>query len=95
MVEVFLPADRATGRPRGFAFVELSEESAAAEAIEKFDGHELGGRPLRVSAAEDRPRRGPMFSDDGGGPPPGGPRGPRKSRPKGSRRNIRSRKRSL
>ena len=95
VVEVFLPADRATGRPRGFAFVELADESAAAEAIEKFDGHEVGGRALRVTEAEDRPRRAGMFSDPGGGGPPAGPRGGKKSRPKGSRRNIRGRKRSL
>lgn len=95
VVEVFLPADRATGRPRGFAFVELSDESAAAEAIEKFDGHEMGGRALRVTEAEDRPQRS-GFSDSGGGNSPSGPpRGGKKARPKGSRRNIRSRKRSL
>jgi cold-inducible RNA-binding protein len=95
VVEVFLPADRATGRPRGFAFVELADESAAAEAIEKFDGHDLGGRALRVTEAEDRPRRS-GFSDPGGGDSPSGPpRGAKKSRPKGSRRNIRGRKRSL
>ena len=55
--DVFLPTDRETGRPRGFAFVEYASEDDAAKAIEKFNGHELSGRALRVNAAEDRPRR--------------------------------------
>ena len=46
--------DRETGRPRGFAFVEMSPEEADA-AIESLDGHSLGGRSLRVNEA--RPRR--------------------------------------
>src|SRR4051812_49949437 len=64
--DVFLPTDRETGRPRGFAFVEFESEEEAAKAIEKFNGHELGGRALRVNAAEERPRR------TGGGAPAGG-----------------------
>jgi len=64
--DVFLPTDRETGRPRGFAFVEFESEEEAAKAIEKFNGHELGGRALRVNAAEERPRR------TGGGPSAGG-----------------------
>ena len=55
--DVFLPMDRETGRPRGFAFVEFESEEAAQQAIEKFHQYELSGRPLRVNAAEDRPRR--------------------------------------
>src|SRR5437879_3200055 len=61
--DVFLPNDRDTGRPRGFAFVEFENDEDAAKAIEKFNGYELGGRALRVNAAEDRPRR----SGGGGG----------------------------
>src|SRR5437588_5967282 len=61
--DVFLPNDRETGRPRGFAFVEFENDEDAAKAIEKFNGYELGGRALRVNAAEDRPRR----SGGGGG----------------------------
>ncbi len=87
-----MPADRQTGRPRGFAFVEFTEAAAAAEAIERFDGYQLEGRSLRVSAAEERPRRSPNYSDTG---PSAKPRGPRGSKPKGSRRNLRSRKRGL
>ena len=54
--DVFLPTDRETGRPRGFAFVEYANDEDAAKAIEKFNGYQLGGRALRVNAAEDRPR---------------------------------------
>jgi len=46
--------DRETGRARGFAFVEMSEESAASDAIRALDGSDMGGRPLRVNEAEDK-----------------------------------------
>ena len=49
--DVYLPTDRETRRPRGFAFVEYSSDEEAAAAIEKFNGHELGGRQLRVNAS--------------------------------------------
>jgi RNA recognition motif-containing protein len=103
VVEVFLPSDRATGRPRGFAFVEMAEEDQIVAAIQKLDGFEVKGRTLRVSKAEERPPRAarPSFQsygDGGGGGGGGGGRGgagARPSRPKGSRRNIRGKKRSL
>src|SRR3954454_9325892 len=56
--DVFMPNDRETGRPRGFAFVEFETEEEATQAIEKFNGYELGGRALRVNRAEERPRGG-------------------------------------
>lgn len=92
VVEVFLPTDRATGRPRGIAFVELSTDEEVQAAIEKFDGHELGGRTLRVNEARERAPRAPRFAESG---PPEGAFGGRKGRPKGSRRNARAKKRSL
>jgi len=48
--------DRETGRPRGFAFVEMSEPSAATDAIRALDGTQLGGRALKVNEAQDKPR---------------------------------------
>ena len=50
--------DRETGRARGFAFVEMTEQSAAEEAIRALDGSELGGRSLRVNEAQDKGRGG-------------------------------------
>ena len=65
VVEVYLPADRETGRPRGFAFVQFGNEAEAAEAIRLFHDREVDGRKLTVNAAEDRPPRrdGPRSFD--------------------------------
>ena len=101
IVDVFIPTDRATGKPRGFAFVEFASTDEAQAAITKFDGSELGGRSLRINMADDRPPR-PAFGGGGGGggfSPGGGgggnapPKGGGKS--KGSRRGLRAKKRSL
>jgi RNA recognition motif-containing protein len=46
--------DRETGRPRGFAFVEMADPSAAKDAIRALDGTDFGGRSLKVNEAEDR-----------------------------------------
>ena len=66
---VSLPTDRETGRPRGFGFVEMSQGDAA-RAIQALNGHEMGGRPLRVNEAQDKPRTG--GGRPGGGGFPGG-----------------------
>mgnify|MGYP001552640102 CR=1 FL=1 len=50
-----LVSDRETGRPRGFAFVEM-EDSAAATAISALNGKEVGGRSLRINEARERER---------------------------------------
>ena len=49
--------DRDTGRSKGFAFVEMSTEAEAAEAIEQFNGKELAGRALTVNEARPRENR--------------------------------------
>ena len=54
---VALPTDRDTGRPRGFGFVEMST-SDAARAIQNLNGQDMGGRPLKVNEAQDKPRNG-------------------------------------
>ena len=54
-MRVHIGTDRETGRSRGFAFVEFGTEAEAADAIRRFDGHDLGGRRLRVNDADDRP----------------------------------------
>ncbi|MDJ0867368.1 MAG: RNA-binding protein [Myxococcota bacterium] len=63
---VALITDRETGRPRGFGFVEMGDESSAEAAIRAMDGSQLGGRSIRVNEAHDK--RG------GGGGPRGGGR---------------------
>lgn len=96
MAKVTVPTDRMSGRPRGFAFVEFVSTDDAVKAIEKFDGHELGGRRLRVNEATERPGGGGGGSGFGGRSfsSPYRP-SPRPPRPKGSRRNARARKRSI
>ena len=71
---VALPTDRETGRPRGFGFVEMPQADAQ-RAMQALNGFNMGGRPLRVNEAQDRPRTG-----GGGG---GGPRGGGGGRPGG------------
>lgn len=46
--------DRETGRARGFAFVEMSEQSSAQDAIKALDGTQLGGRSITVNEAQAR-----------------------------------------
>jgi RNA recognition motif-containing protein len=50
--------DRDTGRPRGFAFVEMENASDADDAIRALDGSNLGGRSLKVNEAKERQRSG-------------------------------------
>jgi len=65
-----LPLERDTGRKRGFAFIEMADESTEEAAIEGLQGAELMGRPLRINKAEPRgsaPRRGGGGYGSGGG----------------------------
>lgn len=66
--------DRETGRSRGFGFVEMASEGAS-EAIEALDGHEFGGRDLRVNVARERERSHNRPRRGGGGGGRGGGRG--------------------
>jgi cold-inducible RNA-binding protein len=50
--------DRDTGRSRGFGFVEMEDDNAAASAIEQMNGADLDGRPLRVNEAQPRTEGG-------------------------------------
>ena len=61
-----LPLERDTGRKRGFAFVEMSDESIEATAIDGLQGTELMGRPLRINKAEPRGSGGPRRGGRGG-----------------------------
>lgn len=58
--------DRETGRSKGFGFVTLADQSQLNAAVEKFNGYEMGGRPLRVNASEPKEKR-PYSGDRKGG----------------------------
>ena len=49
-----LPLERDTGRKRGFAFIEMADETLESAAIESLQGTEMMGRPLRINKAEPR-----------------------------------------
>lgn len=59
--------DRMTGRPRGFAFVSMTNDDEAEKAIQQFDGANIGGRTIAVNEARPRPERGPGDFGGGGG----------------------------
>jgi RNA recognition motif-containing protein len=54
---VRLISDRYTGRSRGFAFVEMSTEQAAEEAISGMNNKQIDGREIKVEKAKPRPER--------------------------------------
>ena len=59
VVEVKIVMDRDTGRPRGFAFVEMGSDDEANAAISSLTGREIQGRAINVSEARARaPRAG-------------------------------------
>lgn len=59
---VHMVKDHATGRSRGFAFVEMSNDEQAQAACQALDQHDFEGRRLNVNEARPQERRG-----DGGG----------------------------
>ena len=48
VLDVSMPRDRATGRPRGFAFVRLSSPEEVDRALSQLNGHLLGGASISV-----------------------------------------------
>ena len=54
---ISLPTDRATGKPRGFAFIEFNERADAEEAIRRLNNQAFKGRSLAVSEARARDDR--------------------------------------
>jgi RNA recognition motif-containing protein len=76
VASVSVVTDRATGRPRGFGFVEMATEQGAQAAIAALDGQEVDGRTLTVNEARPRAPRGEGRGGDsrGGGSRGGGDR---------------------
>jgi RNA recognition motif-containing protein len=68
---VQLIIDRETGRPRGFAFVDMATPEFAQQALAELDGQELEGRTLRINEAREQ-ARGPGGGGPGGPPRTGG-----------------------
>ena len=59
--------DMATGRARGFAFVEMASDEDAQKAIEQLNNRELGGRNLTVNEARPKPQGSGGYGGGGGG----------------------------
>jgi RNA recognition motif-containing protein len=75
VAEVKVMLDRETGRPRGFAFVEMSSETEAQAAVAQFNSRELDGRSLKVDVAAERTGGGGGGARGGGGRSGGGASG--------------------
>lgn len=106
VLDVRIPTDRESGRPRGFAFVRFSSAAEARRAIEELNGQELGGRRLVVKEAEERkdklPSRPRRHSDAESDPEfewfeetPRNSRHSRGAKPRGTFRDLRGTKRHL
>ncbi len=67
---VSIVTDRDSGQPRGFGFVEMSDDAAAEKAIASLNGRELGGRTLNINEARPKADRG--FGGGRGGSRSGG-----------------------
>ena len=75
VTDLHVPTDRETGRPRGFAFVEMADDTQAQAAIDALNGTEVAGRELAVNKARERTERRRRGGGGGGGG--GGGRGGR------------------
>jgi RNA recognition motif-containing protein len=64
---VSIMTDRETGRSRGFAFVEMTNEGEAERAISGLNGKDMSGRALNVNEARPKTDRGPRPGGGGGG----------------------------
>src|SRR6202142_2854193 len=69
---VNIVTDRDTGQPRGFAFVEMTDQREAETAISQLNGAELNGRAMNVNEARPKPAGGGFGGGGGRGGRPGG-----------------------
>jgi len=72
VARVFMPLDRDTGKPRGFAFIEFDDPSHATAAIQQFNQKPFKDRPLVVNEARPSEARGPASGPRSPGRPSGG-----------------------
>ncbi len=72
--DVHIVTDRDTGRPRGFAFVEMTNDEEAEKAIAGLNGTDIDGRQLKVAEAQPRGQRGGDRRGGGNSRSPGGNR---------------------
>ena len=70
--DIHIVTDRETGRPRGFAFAEMSSDAEAQAVIDAWDGKDLDGRNLTVNEAKPRTAGGGGRGGGGGGRGGGG-----------------------
>lgn len=83
VVESKIIFDRDTNRSKGFAFVTFETQEGADKAMAEMDGRDFGGRTLKVSVAENRPRKprdDGYAQDSGAGSGYGEQRSPRSNR---------------
>lgn len=66
VVNATIVMDRDTGRPRGFGFIEMSNDDEAQAVIQNLDGKDFMGRSLKVNVAQPRENR-PRGGGGGGG----------------------------
>jgi len=89
VTSVALIKDRDTGQSKGFAFIEMSNQAEAEQAIQMFNGKSIGARELKVNLARPREERGTGGYGRGGGYSRGGPGGNRNRRgPGGGQRRY-------
>lgn len=52
VLSVTIPQDPKTGKNRGYAFVEMSNELEAEQAVRDLNGHDIGGRAMAITVVE-------------------------------------------
>jgi len=67
VVDVNIIKDRDSGRSKGFAFIEMSNQVEVEEAVRKYNEFEMNGRPLKVSIARPQEKYGSYNKRGGGG----------------------------
>jgi len=72
VVKSHIAKDKETGKPRGFAFVEMSNDEETSRAISALDGRSINGREIVVKLAEDRSGNKPAPRSSGDRPNRGG-----------------------